>query len=385
MTREIDDIAARYAEEQQHPRLAIHPDDVPGSYDAITPQWLTGILCRDVAGAEVLAVSQGERDDGSSNRRRLFLTYNEAGQRAGLPPTVFCKSAETLNNRLMLGSLGTALAEVNFFNKIRGRLDIEAQTAWHAAFDPERYTYIVVMRDLGGFMEFCDERTEIDRDMAVSLVTLLATLHGTFYEHPELGTETMPFRPWSVFWDGMMPHFPDFEAACDRAVLQAESVIPPRLFARRSEIWPATIASVRQHDQLPRTLIHCDVHLKNWYVTPARQMGLADWQILSVGHWSRDFIYAVTTALSIENRRAWLPDLLRIYLDRMAELGVPRVSTEEAMLNCRQQLFTALAFWTVTLVPATGMPPMQPERTTYRFIERMAAAIDDLDALDSFA
>lgn len=74
-----------------------------------------------------------------------------------------------------------------------------------------------------------------------------------------------------------------------------------------------------------------------------------------------------------------------IYLDRMAELGVPAISHDEAWRNVRQQLFGALSFWTSTLCPPPGMPEMQPEYTSRVFLERIYAAIEDHDALESFA
>ena len=70
----------------------------------------------------------------------------------------------------------------------------------------------------------------------------------------------------------------------------------------------------------------------------------------------------MTTALTIEDRRSWEKDLIRFYIDEMERLGVPRIDEDDAWLNLRQQLMTALAFWTITLRPAEGMPDMQPER-----------------------
>jgi hypothetical protein len=37
------------------------------------------------------------------------------------------------------------------------------------------------------------------------------------------------------------------------------------------------------------------------YLTPSDLMALTDWQSATIGHWSRDYAYAVTTALTIEN------------------------------------------------------------------------------------
>ena len=76
--------------------------------------------------------------------------------------------------------------------------------------------------------------------------------------------------------------------------------------------------------------------------------------------------------------------LLRLYLDKMAGYGAPKVSFDDAMLNVRQQLMTTLAWWTITLNPAPGMPDMQPPAITYELIRRIAAAMDDMDALDAF-
>jgi hypothetical protein len=45
---------------------------------------------------------------------------------------------------------------------------------------------------------------------------------------------------------------------------------------------------------------------------------------------------------------------------------------------------TVLAFWTMTINPAPGMPSdMQPHEATIEFIRRIGAAVDDLESLDA--
>ena len=131
-------------------------------------------------------------------------------------------------------------------------------------------------------------------------------------------------------------------------------------------------------------LVHCDVHLGNWYIAGNGDLGLPDWQAVSIGHWSLDFAYAISTTLAIEDRRAWFDDLLRMYIDKMLGYGAPCLAYDDALFNIRQQLMTALAYWTITLVPAPGMPPMQPPEITIELIKRISAMADDLDALDAF-
>lgn len=379
-----DTIKSAYEAERDHDRPVTELHEVPTSYKAMTPAWLTKVMCRKAPGAEVLSFRLDARDDGSSNRRRIFLTYNEAGQRANLPATVFCKAAETLKNRIVLGVSDTALAEANFYNKVRPRIDFDAPTAWFAQFDPKSFAYMIVMDDMAGQVQFPDERTTLTRNQAEALVRTLAKLHSRFYESPELGTETLPFKRWPDWWGDMMSGAPDFPQFCDQGFARAESVMPAKLFARRADIWPATERSVKRHRELPHTLIHSDVHLKNWYITPQDRLGLADWQLTTVGHWSRDFVFSTTTALTVEQRRDWQLELLRMYIDLMEESGVGRISFDDAVTNIRQQLFTALAFWTITMCPTGDMPAMQPERTTFEFLRRLCTAIDDFDALEAF-
>lgn len=385
MATVVEKIKQRYAAEQAGDIvLATRADQVPATYDAMTCEWLSAIVCRDAPGAAVTGFRFDVRDDGSSNRRRIFLDYNAAGQAAGLPGKLFCKAAENLENRIVLGVSGTALAESNFYNLVRERLDIPTPHARFAGFDPDNFAYLIVMDDMADDVVFPDERVEMSWEMAVEQVRTLAGLHSRFFEDRELGTAALPFKRWPDWWQAMMTGAPRFGEFCDRAFGDAEAVIPARLFKRRSEIWPATERSVLRHNDLPHTLIHSDVHFKNWFILGDGRLGLSDWQLTTIGHWSRDFAFAITTSLTVENRRRWGDDLLRFYLDEMARRGVPAVAFEEARRNVAQQLFSALAFWTITLRPADDMPAMQPEHTTYEFIKRLATAIDDLDALDAF-
>ena len=384
MIADVEAVRRAYEEDSRQVRPVTHAGQVPSTYEAITPEWLTDVLCKDLPDARVIGLDLDTPDNGSSNRRRIFVTYNEAGQAAGLPARLFCKAAEALENRLVLGMSGTAQAEADFYNLVRPRLDIRSTRAVYAGFDPGTFAYIIVMPDMAGEVTFCDERVALDWKGAVSLVSNLARLHGTFFESPELGSPTIPFRHWTTWWRDMMAVAPTFAPCCDQGFGLAERVIPPRLFARRAEIWPATEASAEKHLQLPRSLIHSDVHFKNWFMTKDGELGLSDWQLATTGHWSRDYAFATTTALTIEQRREWGEELLRTYLDALAAAGGERPSYDDALLNVRQQLMTALAFWTITMQPTGDMPAMQPERTTFEFLKRLTTAIDDLDSLDSF-
>ena len=111
-------------------------------------------------------------------------------------------------------------------------------------------------------------------------------------------------------------------------------------------------------------------------------MGLCDWACVCSGHWARDFAYAVSTTLTVQQRRGWERELLSRYLQQMRELCGLATPIHVAFEQYRRQLFAALLMWTPTLCHPPTMPDMQPPEMSREMIHRMTTAIDDLDALD---
>lgn len=384
-----EQIIREYEADRERNPIAIHPDDIPISYDAITDEWLTHIVCKNHPGARVTDHRLDAQDDGNTNRRRIFLSYNEAGQAAGLPPSVFCKALHNLPNRLVDALVGLIDGEDSFYNIYRESLDLEAPACLHAAYDRRSFNSIVVLEDVSlKGAAFCKADTPISRERAESQLALLAKLHGRFHGRMETDPVRAGLRTWEEKFELSNRWF-DLEACCTKGFRAAEQVVPARLFRRETEIWPATVKSVELHGHRPRTLTHNDTHLRNWYVMADDVMGLGDWQCICRADGGRDVAYTMSTALAVEHRRAWEKDLLRFYLDKLHQEGGPKIAFDAAWDDYRRHLFSALAWWTVTLTPSGGtvdLPPpeFQPREAALTFIGRMATAIDDLDALDSF-
>lgn len=385
MTVTFDQIKAAYADEvsRGQSRALNSADQLPLSYAEITPEWLTAVLAGDVAGAKVIAHELGEEDEGTSSRRHIFLTWNPAGQAAGLPASVFSKSTMTLESRYLLGMNGGIAAEAVFYNSVLPTLDIRTPTPLFARYDPENFNSIIIMADLADQVTFGSHELDLTLEQARSQLRLLARLHARYIDSPELATTLREFNDWEDYF-AITVEAAGFGPACARGFTMAREVIPARLYDRTEEVWPATLASVRNHGSLPRTLIHSDVHLKNWYIDADGEMGLNDWQCACRGNWGRDLAYAIATALTPENRRAWERDLVSYYTAELKAAGGPTVDFPTAWRLYRQNLFSALAWWTGTLGQPPEAPKMQPPETAMEFIRRMTAAIDDVDALDSF-
>ncbi|MFA5523779.1 MAG: phosphotransferase [Tissierellales bacterium] len=376
-----EQIRAAYKEELAANKTPVTEQDIPLSYEAITSEWLTNVLCKSTAGAKVESFELGAPDNGSSNRRKISIRYNAAGTDAGLPEKVFCKATQDLANRMVLGISGGLHGEVTYYNHVRPLLDIESPFAYFANYSPRSFNSIIILNDISDEVEsFCDHNTPMNKRRLESQMELLATMHSRFLNSPELTTVLASLGTWPQFLKRTEAF--GMEAGSNKGFRDAEEVIPARLYKRYDEVWPKTIASAEKHDQLPQTFIHNDVHLKNWYCMPNDVMGLSDWQCATTGHWSRDLAYTIATACTIEERRNWEKDLIAYYLEKMAEGGATGISFDETWNHYRQQMLSVLTWWTITLAPTDVIPDMQPRDITLQFIKRIATAMDDLDTMD---
>jgi len=379
----VDRIRQEFARDKAEMPVARTLRDIPAFYECITPEWLTQVVRTRYPDATVTGCTLDARDSGTANRRRIFLEYAPSDQSKGYPATLFCKGSMDLLNRILM-STAAAKSEVLFYNEIRPKLEkIEAPTAYFAALDDTSYRSIVVLGDLAPEVTFCRHDTKITLERVQSQLSLLARMHGRYYQSPEL---TTTLAGVDLFYDrfNRLDREHGLAASCDKGLLMASEVMPESVLARRAEVWPLTLQSVVRNRDLPRTLNHGDVHLKNWYLRGENQMGLNDFQVLNLGHWSRDVAYVLATALDIEDRRKWERDLLAYYLDRLEEAGGKKESFEDSWTNYRQQMFTVLAWWTITMCPAGTMPDMQPVDTTLHFLRRIGQAMEDLEVFDSF-
>ena len=385
MSEVLERIQTAYAAEKaQGFRRVTTTADLPRSYEELTADWLTEALCGKVSGARVESFTLGAPDDGSSNRRRIALRYNDVGEAHGLPANVFCKASHDLSNRMVLGVSGGAKGEVNFYNLFRPHIEMEVPVSYFAEWDPVSCNSLIILGDITDTVRsFCDDQTPMDRARAESQMRLLARLHAAGYANAEVRASLAEMPTWEKFYYNSC----DFglEAGIRRAFSEARDILPNSITSMGDDaMWDRMIQSVERHAELPRTICHGDVHLKNWYVAGDGEMGLSDWQCANAGHWSRDLAYTIATALTVEDRRACERDLVAYYLEEMARHGGPKVRMEEAWLHYRQQLWTALSWWLVTLCPPEGLPDMQPRDTTVQFLTRIGTAMDDVDSARAF-
>jgi hypothetical protein len=366
------------AVERVRPPVARTRADVPYNGVDLTEEWLTDVLCADVPGASVVGFHSPSGDSGTTTRAALRVTYNEAGQRAGLPTHLFTKSSASFAQRLMLGGADVLHGETHFFMTFRPRISMEAPRGYFGGVDAGSWRSLILMEDIAATKgaTFNRPTTPITRAQLEDLLGNMAAYHGACWESPDLSILKTPndfYRNLSELV-GMGPR-------TAVGMERARSVIPARLYGESARLWEGTRRCLDVATTLvPTTLLHGDGHAGQVYVTADGRMGHTDWQGTMRGGWSFDYAYLVSTACEPEERREWDKELLELYLERLVASGGRAPSFEEAWLRYRQGLFYPYSAWSFTIGRAFYQPKMQPDEISLACIKRVAAAIDELDS-----
>ena len=356
---------------------------VPGRVQDITTAWLNRVLRPVLGDTRVVSHTVLPHSSGISVRARIQLRYNVDSPTT--PRTLFVKSASTLTTRIGNGLSGCAPAEVGFYTRLRRQVDLQAPFGFYSATEPRSHRAVHLLEDLveTRAATFCAATTPISRAQAQQMVEQLAALHAAGRDLPRSGGRTPSWLKTYPQWWQATGSISAIRRYHLRGQRQADElgITPSNLVGRGERLWSDFETGVESHRQLPMGLIHGDTHLGNWYLTGAGDMGLCDWQCISLGHWSRDLAYTLSSALPVERRREWETDLIESYLEQLAARGGAVVPRAQAIQLYRRQLTGALAMWTTTLCPPRLLPEMQPRATSEEMLRRILTAIDDHDVL----
>ena len=113
----------------------------------------------------------------------------------------------------------------------------------------------------------------------------------------------------------------------------------------------------------------------------AELIEVVDWQVGLKGSWAHDYAYLLATALEVEDRRRLERELLDFYLQRLAGTGGGAISRGAAWMAYRQATLYPYFAWLYAIGRSRLQPSFQPADISLAMIERIGAAIDDLDSL----
>jgi hypothetical protein len=359
------------------------PDDlefIPASPNAITADWLTGMLHRVglLKRAKIVAIAVQPVAAGSGfvgQTARLIIEYDE--REASAPASIFAKlSSANPAVRQQLRKVGLYETEAGFYREVAPlpTFPMPVPRPYLSLYNEETGECLLLIEDLGQ-AEFGDNLTGCSSTDAIVVVRQLGRLHAHFWGSPML-------KQWS--WLRSLTDEAEVRIALYRAMLprfeqQCGTFLSPNLLetARRFALLLPTYIE-RMVDK-PQTLTHGDFRADNFaFATPRgeRRVTVFDWQVARRAPGPRDVAYFLSLSLSAEQRRASEASLLKVYYESLVAHGVEGYSTEDLLSDVVVGLGSPLTMWVI----ASGMLDFSSERgadLVKQVCERLGAALAD--------
>lgn len=352
------------------------PSPKPRRVAEVDARWLTSVLARGTPGARILTVMDRGGSAGTTDRRRLELSWNDSGVEAGLPAHVFVKATSpSARNRAMVAALRMAATEVRFYEQVRpGLADVAPRAHYASAGHGGRF--LLVLDDLlqQGATPIMPGM-ECTLEHARGVIDALARLHAAYWRSPRLAGDLA----WAVPMAGR-PGFAllanQFRRVRRTFLAQAEARnVSPRARRMLRLVGDNDMELYRSWSAGPQTLVHGDSHVGNTYALPDGRAGLLDWQVVFSTRGIREISYFVAGGLDRDLRRAHEKDLIQRYLDGLAAAGVPDPPSHEQAWD-DYRFFVHDAWDSVALTMLwSGLHAPEALAVAY---ERVSACVEDL-------
>jgi len=316
---------------------------VPGSFDDLTPDWLTAAFRVGLGasgpgavhrGIDTTVVSIAVEPLGPSvgllgDLARVRIGYAaEPVPPGGGPATVIVKLPATDPGGRQVGAMLRAWArEVAFYQQIAPvSAGASVPHCYHAAADPDAERWVVVLEDCP--MAPVDPAEGATEAQAATAVDALATFHRVWWGSDRSfdwmpGFDTTGVGGLQAAW---LDALPVFRRRYGHVVPGPTGDWVER-FAAALPAWSDKAATE------PLTVVHADYRLDNLIFAPpgeqaptgdsaAPAVTMIDWQTALRGPGAMDLTSFCATSLTIEDRRATEADLIARYLDGLAAGGV---------------------------------------------------------------
>lgn len=345
--------------------------EVPSTIEELDAKWLTRVLGATITGvrAEQIAVGSGF----SSLLYRLHLTGD-----ASVPRSVIAKLPAQSEARIAMDMMGGYARELAFYQQVAGRAPLDTPRVYAARMATDSTDFVLVLEDLGDW-DNADHLAGLSLERVRLGIAQLAGLHA-----------------WSVDPSNAdaLGAFPSLDNQMTREVL-------PAMFAQGWQVYrdhakaPVTpvVASYAEHfaDYSATALqalaersmlVHGDIRADNMFFS-GDQLKVVDFQLAARGVGASDVAYLVSQGLPTLLRAGRDEQLVRGYLESLAECGVDDYSFDDAWRHYR----FAVAYLICLPVTALINWELLPERSRQlclKLTERAVAAIDEVDALAVF-
>ena len=334
----------------------------------LTRHWAQQVLRHSELDALVKDVVIESVDPGTTTRIALAV-HHDAG--AELPRQWFIKLPSLMLKARLITLIPQLLQkEIYFYNSLQHIAPLQMPQIL-AAQTRFGYGSTLVMANLQAVGQRPGQTSDaLSLAQAQAVITELAKLHVFFYANPELLKQfawLSNFNAKAEVELGSLLALPLMRRGLRLAgELTPASLHEPALYyaANRQRIMQMLAAN-------PQTLIHHDCHPGNLFWTEAGP-GFLDWQLVRLGEGVSDVAYFLATALTVEDRRRYEMELLRLYFDLLAE-STNLLSEQHFYQRYRMHLSYAFEAMIVTL----AIGGMMELASNLALIQRASAAVID--------
>lgn len=330
----------------------------------LSPEWLTALLSERHPGAVVTGVEVTERIETVATKVRFRLQY--AREVPGAPTALCAKGYFNPETR----KRGAPRTETEFYRLYADALPVRTPPWVHAAIDEETGHPLVLMRDLvPDGVVFGDPLAGFTAEQAAGALDQIAALHASTSDGAKADEYAAAFPPRLT---SLARYFTGEKLQAQLDDGRAEGA--PAEVVDGQRLHAAMGAMARIGEDLPRCLVHGDVHTGNMYTTADGEPGIIDWQVVQYGAWALDVAYHMASVLAPDDLAASERGLLDHYLDRLAAHGGTPPSRDEAWAAYRRHLPYGFYMWGITR--AVHRP------ITVRHTQRLAHAVARHGSLD---
>jgi len=351
-----------------------HVAAIPGGIDDVDAAWLTDVLGRRVIDVEVEAIGVG-----IGVMALLYRVVPAYAEEPGPTSVVVKLASQHEPVRQVARGYRFYEREVGVYRDLAPQLTMRSPACYFAAHDPESDDFVIVMEDLSAH-RVCDQVAGASPADATMVVDELARLHTQWFGNERLLDHAFIERPCD-------PPYPQFQAQSTKTdwpifVERFGDRLSPTMRAVGENWYETGPALMEMGRDQQWTLAHGDVRLDNiFFDDAAGTLSVVDWQIAFRNSGAFDLAYFMCQSLSLENRRALEPELLRRYHDALVAGGVEGYDYDEFFEDYRRSVLFSFCY----PLSAGANADLVNERVTElvnAMVDRSVGAIEDLDAVE---
>lgn len=334
----------------------------------LDPRWLSQALSVGRGPVSIAKVTLVEQIGFTAINLRIEVDY-AAPPPGGLPTSLCIKGVFDEKYTDVYLKSGIQKTEGLFYRDCAPTLDVHVPACYYAGIDEETMAAVIVMEDLKARgARFLSVLDPYSFDQLHQSLDQIARLHGG----TDGGRGEARF-PWAIrrldlLAEGASGVSPE---KLGQLLQDLRGNALPEAIRSGERLYEGLRALVRRSTDVPTCVLHGDIHAGNLFDSP-QGIGILDWQVLQLGHWSIDVAYHIASTLEIVDRRAHEQEFLRYYLARFAEHGGTAPKWEDAWRLYRQAVPYGYFMWGVTqrVTPAI----------INQFVTRLGTALADHDS-----